>query len=78
MYDISAAACSALEANKSVKICSSPQEVAKKSEFILTMLPNNDIVSETYEAMTNGGINTTSIFIDSSTIDPTVAKKVCK
>lgn len=41
------------------------------------MLPNNDIVHETYTAIANSGqISKHTIFIDSSTIDPNVAKSV--
>lgn len=42
------------------------------------MLPNNDIVSNTYEAMTKDGVNAETIFIDSSTIDPNVVKSIQK
>lgn len=40
------------------------------------MLPNNDIVYDTYEKMTKSGAKNSTMFIDSSTIDPNVAKKV--
>lgn len=43
------------------------------------MLPNNDIVSQTYETIASkGDISAKTIFIDSSTIDPNVAKSVQK
>lgn len=77
MYDISPKACAALASN-AVTVCNSVQEVAKKSDYVITMLPNNDIVSNTYEQMVADGANTHTIFIDSSTIDPNVAKKVQK
>lgn len=57
-------------------ICSSAEEVAQKSDFVITMLPNNDIVLDTYENMVKDGVNSKTMFIDSSTIDPNVAKKV--
>lgn len=40
------------------------------------MLPNNDIVFDTYDKMVKNGAKSSTMFIDSSTIDPTVAKKV--
>lgn len=61
---------------KGCSICSSAEEVAQKSDFVITMLPNNDIVLDTYEKMIKNGVNAKTMFIDSSTIDPAVAKKV--
>lgn len=58
------------------KIVGSAEEVAQKSDFVVTMLPNNDIVNDTYEKMVKNGAKSSTMFIDSSTIDPTVAKKV--
>lgn len=74
-FDITPAACK--EANsKGCSIHSSAEEVAQKSDFVITMLPNNDIVLDTYEKMVKNGANPKTMFIDSSTIDPNVAKKV--
>lgn len=75
VYDVSGAACTALQ-NKGANVCKTQQEIAKKSDFVVTMLPNNDIVAKTYEIMTQDGVNSHTIFIDSSTIDPNVAKSV--
>lgn len=75
VYDISPQACSSVQSN-SVSVCKTQNEVAEKSDFVITMLPNNDIVSKTYETIINGGVAKGKTFIDSSTIDPTVAKNV--
>ncbi|GAB0090233.1 3-hydroxyisobutyrate dehydrogenase [Sergentomyia squamirostris] len=77
VYDISAPACEALKA-KGATVSKSYQEVAKSSDFVVTMLPNNDIVSETYKEMVADGVNSGTVFIDSSTIDPLVAQAVQK
>lgn len=77
VYDISSKACAALTSN-SVTICDSVQQVAQNSDFVVTMLPNNDIVTNTYETMVTDGVKSQTIFIDSSTIDPNVAKAVQK
>lgn len=74
-FDIMPAACKEAGCN-GCSICSSAEEVAQKSDFVITMLPNNDIVLDTYEKMVNNGVNSKTMFIDSSTIDPNVAKKV--
>lgn len=74
-FDIVPAACD--EAGcKGCGICRSAEEVAQKSDYVITMLPNNDIVMDTYEKMVQNGVKPTTMFIDSSTIDPNVAKKV--
>lgn len=74
VFDISPAACAAVQSN-AISVCKSHQEVAQKSDFVITMLPNNDIVSHTYESIVADGVSGKT-FIDSSTIDPNVAKKV--
>lgn len=74
-YDVVSAACKEVGC-KGCTICESAQEVAQKSDFVVTMLPNNDIVFDTYEKMVENGIKPGTMFIDSSTIDPAVAKKV--
>lgn len=77
MFDVSPAACATVESSGG-NVLKSPEAVAEKSDFVITMLPNNDIVYETYKTITQSKINSKTIFIDSSTIDPNVAKKVCK
>lgn len=78
VYDVSPQACSAVQST-AVSVCKNQREVAEKSDFVITMLPNNDIVSETYETMVGDGLKGKGkIFIDSSTIDPNVAKNVSK
>lgn len=75
VFDISPTACTALQTN-GVTIAKSPEEVALKSDFVISMLPNSQIVYDTYEQITRSGVNNKTIFIDSSTIDPNVVKKV--
>lgn len=69
------AACADLKSHGG-KVCDSVQDVAKSSDYVITMLPNNDIVYDTYDQIAQDKLNSKTIFIDSSTIDPTVAKKV--
>lgn len=74
-FDVDSTACQ--EAGRiGCKIAGSAEEVAEKSDFIVTMLPNNDIVFDTYDKMVKNGAKSSTMFIDSSTIDPNVAKKV--
>lgn len=75
VFDVSAPACAAVHA-KGANVCTSPADVTKNADFVITMLPNNDIVSNTYETIVKGGVSNKTIFIDSSTIDPNVAKSV--
>lgn len=63
---------------KGANVVSAAKDVAKGADFVVTMLPNNDIVAQTYESIAQAGVNTNTVFIDSSTIDPTVAKGVQK
>lgn len=74
-YDVAPSACKEVGCS-GCTICGSAQEVAQKSDFVITMLPNNDIVYDTYEKMVEKGVKPGTMFIDSSTIDPNVAKKV--
>jgi len=76
VYDVSPQACNAVQSS-TVSVCKNQREVAENSEFVITMLPNNDIVSQTYEQMVGDGLKGKT-FIDSSTIDPNVAKTVQK
>lgn len=75
VYDVVPAACADMKSQGGT-VCGSVQEVAKSSDYVITMLPNNDIVHDTYEKMTQDNVDGSKIFIDSSTIDPNVAKKV--
>ncbi|XP_055920381.1 probable 3-hydroxyisobutyrate dehydrogenase, mitochondrial [Eupeodes corollae] len=77
VFDISKAACDAVKA-KGATVYADPSELAKKSDFVITMLPNNDIVYNTYNQITKDGVNKGTVFIDSSTIDPTVVKSIQK
>lgn len=74
---MSSAAVQALQ-SKGANGMESPADVSKDADFVVTMLPNNDIVYKTYETIANSGIDSKTLFIDSSTIDPTVAKNVQK
>lgn len=76
MFDISSVACNSVKA-KGANVVGSQSDVAKDADFVITMLPNNDIVSKTYESIAeSGSVSKKTIFIDSSTIDPNVAKSV--
>ncbi|XP_058460059.1 probable 3-hydroxyisobutyrate dehydrogenase, mitochondrial [Malaya genurostris] len=77
VFDISANAKDALKA-KGAATYENVSDLAKASDFVITMLPNNDIVANTYDTILAGGINTSTMFVDSSTIDPNVAKAVQK
>lgn len=63
---------------KGAQVFTNTRELAKASEFVVTMLPNNDIVTQTYEDMIKDGVNKNTLFIDSSTVDPNVSKHVQK
>lgn len=63
---------------KGAQVFTSTQELAKSSEFVITMLPNNDIVTQTYEEMIKDGVNSKTLFVDSSTVDPNVSQYVQK
>ncbi|XP_037952260.1 probable 3-hydroxyisobutyrate dehydrogenase, mitochondrial [Teleopsis dalmanni] len=77
VFDISKQACDNLKA-KGATVYEKTSELAQKSDFVITMLPNNDIVANTYNEMTANGVNKDTIFIDSSTIDPNVVKSIQK
>lgn len=77
VFDISQEAKDNLKA-KGATTYDNVSDLAKASDFVVTMLPNNDIVANTYDAILAGGVNTSTFFVDSSTIDPNVAKAVQK
>lgn len=77
MFDISQQAKDNLKAKGAVTY-DNVSELAKASDFVVTMLPNNDIVANTYDSILAGGVNSKTFFVDSSTIDPNVAKAVQK
>lgn len=59
---------------------SSPSEISKNSEVIITMLPSNDHVWQCYtseDGLLNSA-NKNTLFIDSSTIDPSVSQNIHK
>lgn len=57
-----------------------PADLASKVDVVLTMLPTNAHVLETYTGKAGilEGANKTTLLVDSSTIDPFVAATVCK
>ncbi|KAH8369584.1 hypothetical protein KR093_000223 [Drosophila rubida] len=73
VFDISKPACDNLKA-KGATVYAKTSELAKNSDFVITMLPNNAIVEATYDEMTADGVNKETFFIDSSTIDPPLVK----
>jgi len=77
VYDISKPACDGLAA-KGATVYSKTSELAKNSDFVITMLPNNAIVDASYDEMTADGVNKHTIFIDSSTISPDLVKSLQK
>lgn len=77
VFDISQQAKDNLKAKGAVTY-DNVSDLAKASDFVVTMLPNNDIVADTYDSILAGGVNTKTFFVDSSTIDPNVAKAVQK
>jgi len=77
VYDVVPEAVTALAAKGAVG-AGSPSEVAKNSEIIVTMLPNNAIVSNVYEDIL-GSVKPGAFLIDSSTVDPALSKDLaCK
>lgn len=77
VFDVSSDATSAMKA-KGAQVFTNTQDLAKSSEFVLTMLPNNDIVTKTYEEMIKSGVDSNTLFVDSSTVDPNVSQYVQK
>lgn len=75
VFDVSDQACDAMK-TKGAKV-SNYGELAKM-DFVVTMLPNNDIVYNTFEKLMENDVNKDAVFIDSSTIDPTVVKNIQK
>jgi len=77
VYDVSAQAVDTMKA-QGAKTYKSTTDLAKNSEFVITMLPNGDIVSKCYQEMLDGSAPKTTMFIDSSTIGPESAQSVQK
>ena len=77
MYDVDSSATEVL-ASKGATVASSPGDVASKSDEVVTMLPNNDIVRDVYagEGGILGGVKAGTLLVDSSTIDPAVSQEV--
>lgn len=64
--------------SKGAQVFKSTQELAKQSKYVITMLPNNDIVKATYEDMIKDGVNSETMFVDSSTVSPDVSQYIQK
>eukprot|EP00049_Salpingoeca_infusionum_P005719 m.96159 g.96159 ORF g.96159 m.96159 type:complete len:329 (-) comp13063_c0_seq1:271-1257(-) len=77
VFDLYEPAANALvEKGSNTRKASSPGEVAAASSFIVTMLPDDDVVEETYRD-DNGifkNMQSEAVLIDSSTISPNVAQ----
>lgn len=60
------------------KVCSSPQEAATDVDFVITMLPEGEIVKEVLTAKDGilKGINKNTLLVDSSTINPKTAQEL--
>jgi len=68
------------DTNCKVSVADTPADIAKETKIVVTMLPSSPHVSSTFQDA-NGLLSTASagsIFLDSSTIDPIVAKEVAK
>lgn len=77
VYDVVSDEVKAMAA-KGAEVAGSPGEVAALSDRIVTMLPNNAIVQNVYEGADGifPHMNSGSLFIDSSTIDPALSKEL--
>ena len=66
---------------KSIEAAASPADIASEVDFIVTMLPSNPHVLDVYSNPKTGILSaakSNSLFLDSSTIDPNVARQVAK
>jgi 3-hydroxyisobutyrate dehydrogenase len=78
VFDISDNALEVVK-ERGAKVFNSPTELSTNSKYVVTMLPNNQIVTETYEEIVkNNGVKPDTMFIDSSTVDPSVSQYVQK
>eukprot|EP00667_Euglena_gracilis_P013469 EG_transcript_13898 len=71
VFDVSAKSVQRLAA-LGASPCSSPGEVARKSQVVITMLPSTAVVRDVYEAPGDGvlaGVQRGSLLLDCSTID---------
>lgn len=75
VFDVVPAACAEMKA-KGTTVFNTAAEVAQNSDYVITMLPNHDIVHDTYSKIVDAGVKPNTFFVDSSTIDPNVAKQV--
>ncbi|XP_020801267.1 probable 3-hydroxyisobutyrate dehydrogenase, mitochondrial [Drosophila serrata] len=77
VFDISKKACNDLE-SKGAAVHPGVTEVTQKSNYVITMLPNNNIVEATYKEILFQGLKKDTTFIDCSTISPKLVKSLLK
>jgi len=78
VHDVNETALKNMASNQNVKIAKTPKELASQVETVITMLPSSPHVQEVYTGA-NGLLSTlkaNSLLIDTSTIDPSVAREV--
>jgi 3-hydroxyisobutyrate dehydrogenase len=78
VHDVNELSLKNFVSNQNVKIAKSPKEVASQVDLLITMLPSSPHVQEVYTGV-NGilsSVRTNSLLIDTSTIDPGVAREV--
>lgn len=77
VYDASK---SAAQSVTGAKVCATPQEAATDVDFVITMLPDGDIVKKvlTAEDGVLKGIKKSALYVDSSTINPITAQELHK
>lgn len=75
VFDIAKEACDNLKAKGAI-VYSGVAEVAKNSDYVITMLPNNAIVDATYKDMISNSPKKATTFIDCSTISPELVKSL--
>jgi len=75
VYDVNTEAVADL-VSRGASAASSPQEVASQTETIVTMLPNNSIVTNVYQGSDGifSSVREGSLLIDCSTVDPALSK----
>nr|ACO15473.1 3-hydroxyisobutyrate dehydrogenase, mitochondrial precursor [Caligus clemensi] len=76
-YDVNSSATNRLKSNGGV-VASSPEGVFSASDILITMLPNNEIVTSIYSSSALGVARKGALFIDCSTISPSLSQKLAK
>lgn len=75
VYDVSK---SAAQSVTGAQVCSTPQEAATDVDFVITMLPEGDVVKKVLTAEDGilKGISKSALLVDSSTINPLTAQEL--